>query len=125
MSPLILESVELAGSVGIHTVDGTLTVLPSKSLLLQNYPNPFNPETWVPYQLAEDATVHITLYDSAGRRVRQLAIGPQRAGVYIDRHRAAYWDGRNDAGERVGSGVYFYHLQTAHYSGVHKLVLLK
>ncbi|MBI1923618.1 leucine-rich repeat domain-containing protein [Candidatus Poribacteria bacterium] len=122
VSPLTLESVELAGSKHIHTVDGTLTVLPSRSVLLQNYPNPFNPETWLPYQLS---AVTIAIYDSGGRFVRQLDIGSQRAGVYIDRQRAAYWDGRNEAGERVGSGIYFYHLRAGGYSDVRKLVILK
>ena len=78
--------------------------------LLPNYPNPFNPETWIPYQLAHAAEIQISIYDIMGQRVRLLEVGHQHAGVYTNRSEAAYWDGRNDAGEFVTSGVYFYTL---------------
>jgi hypothetical protein len=85
--------------------------LPRQTLLLQNYPNPFNPETWIPYQLASSATVTLDIYDQRGALVRRLDIGHQPAGYYKTRDHAAYWDGRNDIGERVASGVYYYQLQ--------------
>ena len=99
--------------------------------LLSNYPNPFNPETWIPFRLAEDATVTLTIYDVDGRVVRGLDIGHQRAGVYETRNKAIYWDGRNDLGERVASGVYFYHLtakdflRSPDYSATKRMVILK
>jgi flagellar hook assembly protein FlgD len=93
--------------------------------LLPNYPNPFNPETWIPYHLADDADVHLTIYDIKGMVVRQLDLGHQQAGHYTDRARAAYWDGRNNLGETVGSGVYFYHLQTGDFSAMRKMVIVK
>ncbi|MBI1929002.1 T9SS type A sorting domain-containing protein, partial [Candidatus Poribacteria bacterium] len=96
-----------------------------RTMLLQNFPNPFNPETWIPYQLSEAGEVTITIYDTAGRLVRRIPLGYQAAGVYYSKAKAAYWDGRNSAGEPVGSGVYFYHLQTAHFSASRKLVLVK
>lgn len=74
-------------------------LIPKRPLLLANYPNPFNPETWLPYQLANDAEVTIRIYSSAGHLVRQLDLGFQQAGYYIGKARAAYWDGRNDLGE--------------------------
>ena len=83
--------------------------IPAETALLHNYPNPFNPETWIPYQLADAADVTLTIYDTQGVRVRQLDLGHQGAGYYTNRTRAAYWDGRNNLGEAVGSGVYFYH----------------
>ena len=83
---------------------------PKETVLLPNYPNPFNPETWIPYQLANGMNVQISIYDISGELVRQLDLGHQRAGHYTERSRAAYWDGRNGGGERVASGVYFYHL---------------
>ena len=86
-------------------------LLPEETTLLPNYPNPFNPETWIPYQLATDTDVEIRIYDTRGSLVRSLALGHQRAGIYTGKGRAAYWDGRNDVGERVASGVYFYQLQ--------------
>ena len=99
--------------------------LPDNTQLLANYPNPFNPETWIPYQLATDSDVQISIYDTKGIVVRTLALGHQASGYYTDRSRAAYWDGRNGLGERVASGVYFYQLQTNEISFMRKMVILK
>ena len=98
---------------------------PSQNRLLQNYPNPFNPETWIPYQLAEDSEVLISIYDSAGRLVRSLSLGYQPAGFYNSRGQAAYWDGRNAVGESVASGVYFYQLETPSFRQTRRLLILK
>ena len=99
--------------------------IPAETALLRNYPNPFNPETWIPYQLAHAADVTLTIYDTQGALVRQLDLGYQQAGYYTNRTRAVYWDGRNNLGEAVGSGVYFYHLQAGDYSAIQKMVILK
>ena len=101
------------------------TVLPHESALLPNYPNPFNPETWIPYRLADDSDVSLFIYDMNGTLVRQLDLGHQRAGYYTDRSRAAYWDGRNEWGERVASGVYFYQLRAGDYLKLRKMVIIK
>ena len=93
--------------------------------LLQNYPNPFNPETWIPYLLADDAFVTLTIHDESGRLVRSFDVGHQRAGVYESRSKAVYWDGRNDNGEPVVSGVYFYQLNANDYSATRRMVILK
>ncbi len=98
---------------------------PSQNRLLQNYPNPFNPETWIPYQLAEDSDVSIQIYDASGRQIRSLSLGYQSAGFYNSRGRAAYWDGRNAVGEQVSSGVYFYHLKTPTFRQTRRLLILK
>ena len=74
---------------------------PEKTQLLANYPNPFNPETWIPYELATDTDVTLTIYNAQGVVVRVLHLGQQSAGYYTDRERAAYWDGRNALGEQV------------------------
>ena len=100
-------------------------VLPDETTLSANYPNPFNPETWIPYQLANPSDVVISIYDARGRVIRRLALGHQPAGYYTRRSRAAYWDGRNDFGERVASGFYFYHLKTDTVSVLRKMVILK
>ena len=92
---------------------------------MQNYPNPFNPETWIPYHLAWSAAVEITIYDSDGGLVRRLALGYQAAGYYADRGRAAYWNGRNESGEIVASGVYFYRLRAGDYSAARRMVIVK
>ena len=111
---------------GILFLEQLLAALPPKeTVLLPNYPNPFNPETWIPYRLAEDAFVTLTIYDSAGRVVRTLDIGHQTAAFYESRSKAIYWDGRNEFGEQVASGVYFYHLSAGDYSATRRMVILK
>ena len=99
--------------------------IPAETQLLPNYPNPFNPETWIPYRLAEEALVTLTIYDQTGQVVRTLDVGHQIASVYENRSRAIYWDGRNDVGEQVASGVYFYHLSAGDYSATRKMLILK
>ena len=98
---------------------------PDKTALLANYPNPFNPETWIPYHLSNDANLVLTIYDTKGTLVRQLDLGYQKAGYYTIRTKAAHWDGHNNLGESVGSGVYFYQLQADHFSAMRKMVILK
>ena len=91
----------------------------------QNYPNPFNPETWIPYQLTEDADVTVRIYSADGSVVRTLDLGRQPAGGYVGRDGAAYWDGSNETGEKVASGVYFYEFRAGSYSQVRRMVILK
>ena len=98
---------------------------PNQSQLLQNYPNPFNPETWIPYQLSEDSPVSVSIYDTTGKLIRTLSLGFQSAGFYNSRGYAAYWDGRNELGERVASGIYFYQLTTPSFHQTRRLVILK
>ena len=98
---------------------------PAQNLLLQNYPNPFNPETWIPYQLSEDSSVSIAIYDTTGKLIRTLSLGFQSAGFYNSREHAAYWDGRNALGERVASGIYFYQLTTPSFQQTRRLVIVK
>ena len=93
--------------------------------LLPNFPNPFNPETWIPYHLSNHADVQISIYDSKGELVRWLNLGHQAAGNYTDRTKAAYWDGRNEFGEHVASGLYFYRLTAGDYSATRKMLILK
>ena len=104
-------------------LDGVGT--PKQTVLLQNYPNPFNPETWIPYHLSEAALVTLSIYDTTGQRIRTLSLGFQAAGFYQSRSRAAYWDGRNDLGEQVSSGVYFYQLSTPSEHQMKRMVIVK
>ena len=99
--------------------------IPKETALLPNYPNPFNPETWIPYDLAEAVSVTLTFYDVRGRVVRTLALGHRPAGVYRTKARAAYWDGRNEQGERVASGIYFYTFTAGDFTATGKLVVRK
>ena len=102
-----------------------VTARPEKTQLLANYPNPFNPETWIPYELATDTNVRLTIYNTQGVVIRTLQFGHQSAGYYTGRDRAAYWDGRNALGEQVASGLYFYQLETDEMSLMRKMVILK
>ena len=111
---------------GIRFLEQLLAVLtPEETALLPNYPNPFNPETWIPYQLAQGAEVEIAIYDVQGALVRRLALGYQAAGYYAERDRAAYWDGRNEGGESVVSGVYVYRLRAGDYAASRRMVIVK
>ena len=101
------------------------TLTPKETILLPNYPNPFNPETWIPYYLANPSDVKITIYDTRGSVVRQLNLGHQHEGYYTSQSRTAYWDGRNDVGEPVASGIYFYQLQADNLSFLRKMLILK
>ena len=98
---------------------------PAKSELLQNFPNPFNPETWIPFALKEDANVEIRIYNLSGQLVRTLELGHKPTAHYFSKDKAAYWNGRNDSGERVSSGVYFYHIDAGKFNAVKKMVILK
>ena len=116
----------LAFKQGIENLESLLaSLIPEETMLLGNYPNPFNPETWIPYQLAESAEVTLTIYDMNGQLVRRLAVGHQAAGMYQSRSRAAYWDGRNQLGETVTSGLYFYTLTVGDFTATRRMLILK
>ena len=98
---------------------------PEETALLPNYPNPFNPETWIPYQLAVPAEVTVRIYSATGTEVRTLLLGHQPAGWYQTRGRAAYWDGKNNLGESVANGIYFYTLTATDFTATRKMLILK
>ena len=111
---------------GIANLEELLALfLPQRTALLANYPNPFNPETWIPYKLSKSAHVSVTIYSADGRLVRTLVLGHQPAGVYQSKVRAAYWDGRNELGEPVSSGVYFYTLTAGNFTATGKMLIRK
>ncbi len=98
---------------------------PTETVLLSNYPNPFNPETWIPYLLAQPAEVTLRIYAPNGALVRALDLGHQPAGVYQTKSRAAHWDGKNELGERVASGLYFYTLTAGEFTATRKMLIKK
>ena len=111
---------------GMATLEHLIrTTVPTETTLLPNYPNPFNPETWIPYDLAEDTDVHIHIYNLKGETIRRLSVGFQTAGTYRTSSRAAYWDGRNAVGEPVASGVYFYTFQAGQFKATRQMVIRK
>ncbi len=95
------------------------------TMIFQNYPNPFNPETWFPYNLAEETEVSVKIYDVAGALVRQLNIGLQEPGNYQSQEKAAYWDGRDEFGTKVASGIYFYTFTAGDFQSTRRMVILK
>ena len=118
--------IDVVSRRGIAVLEQLLaSLIPAQTALLPNYPNPFNPETWIPYQLAEDGDVGVSIYDAGGRLVRRLDLGHRSAGYYTDKSKAAFWDGRNRDGEPVGSGIYFYQLATPSVRELRRMVILK
>ena len=116
-SPPTVETVQLAPRAETPTLKPTA--------LLPNYPNPFNPETWIPYQLADPADVTVRIYAVNGILIRTLSLGHQLAGFYQSRQRAAYWDGKNEMGEPVASGLYFYTLSAGDFTATRKMLIQK
>ena len=109
----------------ITRFDLSVQIPPKVSLLRQNYPNPFNPDTWIPYQLREDTDVRIEIYAATGQLVRTLNLGHKPAGFYTGKEKAAHWDGRNEAGEYVASGVYFYRIEAGDLVSTRKMVIVR
>ncbi len=121
-----LDLTDTTTRMGVLVLEQLVAVLtPEETALLPNYPNPFNPETWIPFQLSRDAEVTLTIYDANGFMVRRLELGHQLVGYYSDRGKAVHWDGRNHVGEKVSSGVYFYHLTAGEFSATRKMLVLK
>ena len=116
----------IAFQQGMANLESLLaSMIPTATQLLPNYPNPFNPETWLPYQLAEPAAVSIAIYDMSGQLMRRFDLGYQGAGLYQNRSSAPYWDGRNQRGEPVASGLYFYTLRAGEFTATRRMLIRK
>jgi len=89
-------------------------------VLEQNYPNPFNPSTFIRYALPEKSFVRLTIFNALGQRVKTLVAQEKDGGLHI-----VNWDGRNDFGAPVSSGVYLYQMKTAAHVSVKKMLLLR
>ena len=121
-----LDTVDTTVQRGVQALEQLSAALtPDETSLLPNYPNPFNPETWIPYQLAKSADVTINIYGLNGQSVRQLPLGHQRIGIYQSKSRAAYWDGKNEFGESVASGIYFYTFTAGDFTATRKMLIRK
>ena len=124
-----LESNSISSNEEQITLSVLKSILPvrlsAQTQLLANYPNPFNPETWIPFQLAQDATVTIKIYDVTGKQIRMIQLGHVPAENYVESDRAIYWDGKTNTGEQVSSGAYFYQLKAGDYTETRKMLVLK
>jgi type IX secretion system substrate protein len=99
----------------------TLIVKPTKKYeLAQNYPNPFNGTTNIPFELQKDGKVSITIYDVLGRKVKTLINKPYTFGKHT-----ISWDGTDDNGKNISSGIYFYQIKSNNYSKTKRLLLLR
>ena len=105
---------------GPPAVEEEVSSVPRETLLHQNYPNPFNTQTVIRYQLSEGGYVRLAVYDVVGHRVRVLEEGEFPAGYY-----RVVWDGKNEGGKEVGSGIYLFILETGGYRRVVKGLLLR
>ena len=126
--PLSASSIQNLGTIRLQQdISGEVTtdLIPLHSGLGQNYPNPFNPETWIPYQINRDSQVKFSIYSQRGDLVRHLDLGSKLAGYYTSRDQAIYWDGRNNRGEAISSGVYFYHLLAGQQSEIKKMIVAR
>jgi len=106
---------------GVSTAaeDAYLPELP-KVVLQQNYPNPFNPQTTIRYTLTEPAEVSLAVYNLKGQLVRELEAGAKTAGEH-----SAVWNGLDQSGKPVGSGIYLYRLESGDYNKTLKMILMK
>jgi hypothetical protein len=118
-SKVIQVTVDLTGKLKV------VSLTPAKSALLQNYPNPFNPETWIPFQLALDSSVIVRIYNLKGQPIRTLELGQKAAGTYLTKDKAVYWDGRDNVGEKVASGMYFYMLRAGEFTSTRRMVIIE
>jgi hypothetical protein len=109
-----------AAMFGASQVDRSAAPVVFRNEMAQNYPNPFNPSTTIAFSIAKDSDVELVIYDVAGARVRTLANDRRVANNY-----RVVWDGKNDAGESVASGVYFYQLTAESFTTTKKMVLLR
>ncbi|NOY57951.1 MAG: cellulase family glycosylhydrolase [Calditrichaeota bacterium] len=110
-------------TTGVNSLKNSNTTV-KEFRLQQNYPNPFNPETRIEYSLPGPAQVKITVYDVNGHLVRNLVSGQQTAGIH-----SVKWDGRDNNGNKVVSGIYFYHFKARGrrqgFSQTNKMILMK
>jgi hypothetical protein len=89
------------------------------------YPSPGNPEMWIPFTLSDEKHVVIKIYSMAGQLVRTLDLGQKSPGAYINKDKAAYWDGKSEVGEQIASGIYFCIMKAGDFTASRKMVIAK
>jgi len=107
-------------ALSTNVSDYEVMALPTVYALTQNYPNPFNPTTTIDYSIPKSGNVELVIFNMTGQKVRTLVSGKQDAAFY-----KIVWDGRNDLGENVASGMYFYRLVSGSFSKIEKMTLIK
>ena len=131
-----LENRGLLGRISLSpivTIEGlkAVTIGGLKTELYQSFPNPGNPETWLPFALGTPAHISVAIRNTSGELVRKLDLGERPAGLYSTKSNAGYWDGQNELGETVASGIYYYTFTISSRDGsdardmTRRLVILK
>ena len=131
-----LENRGLLGRISLSpivTIEGlkAVTIGGLKTELYQSFPNPGNPETWLPFALGATAHVSVAIRNTSGELVRKLDLGERPAGLYSTKSNSGHWDGRNELGETVASGIYYYTFSISDRGDAHaqemtrRLVILK
>ena len=121
-----LDGIKLAGADGslINTVSRTnsseVKVIPGAFALHQNFPNPFNPSTEIRFDLPEAGNVNLAIYNLMGQKIRTLSSDNMTPGYH-----AIIWDGTNDIGSQVATGMYFYSIQSSEFHATKKMLFLK
>lgn len=110
----------LAGFWGRYKIPTPVPPVVIRNELHQNFPNPFNPVTTIKYFVSTEGHVAMTIYNVKGQRIRRLINESKLPGSY-----SVTWDGRNERGVKVSSGIYFYRLETGTYSSTKKMLLLR
>lgn len=119
-SALLVKKPIRSSLVGVTVKVANAPVLPKDFWLGQNYPNPLNLETVIEYGLPNDCQVKLTIYNILGQRVKTLINGFQKAG-----YKRIVWNGRDDSGKEVSSGIYLYKIDAGRHSDVKKMVIVK
>jgi len=101
------------------------SLVQTESSMGEPYPNPGNPGIWLPFTLSKAERVTIRIHDMSGRLLKTLELGEKTQGKYLSKDKAAYWDGRNEAGEQVSSGIYFYTIQAGDFKATKKMVITR
>ncbi len=104
----------------VREIPGSDDTRPTEFALSQNYPNPFNPDTYIEFGLSRAAHVKIDVFNIVGQRVRTLVDEEMKSGRYV-----ADWDGKDEQGNSVSSGIYFYRMQADDFSDMKKMLLVK
>ncbi|MEK9149358.1 MAG: FlgD immunoglobulin-like domain containing protein, partial [Candidatus Desantisbacteria bacterium] len=96
--------------------------------LFQSYPNPTNGEVWIPFQLAVSSEqVAVSIYNIVGQKVRTIEVGPRKAGSYTQAKEgsAVFWNSRNNQGQKVATGLYFYQLKAGEFKAVGRMAITR
>lgn len=116
-----LADVDFAGNMKFHgPISVTMEAIPTSYSLEQNYPNPFNPETNIEYQLPKSCHVLIKIYNTVGQEIKTLIDEKREAGFY-----QISWDGKDNSGKKVGTGIYIYQLKAEEFVAVKKMVMIQ